>query len=110
MVTLWIGDFRTKQLQTLYSSAQQTAEYHYLVEESAQYTWFKNNVVTQLCGKTLDTINVIVMLGLNDCIHSCIWDSFKIEEIAKQYANDISILAATYPSLSLIHISEPTRP
>ena len=77
MVTLWIGDFRTKQLQNVYKAAQQTAEYHYLIEDQAEYSWFIKGALPQLQGITLESANLVVMLGLIDCVYSCVWASFK---------------------------------
>lgn len=100
MVTLWIGDFRTKQIQTLYAAAQQTAEYHYIVDSAAEYSWFKNNAVIQLNELALESANVIIMLGLNDCVYSCVWNAFNIDQIAKQYSNDINTLIDDYPKFN----------
>ena len=97
MVTLWIGDFRIKQLQTIYKAAQQTAEYHYLVEDLAEYSWFVNNAINQLPTMALDAANIVITLGFNDCVYSCVWDSFKIERIAEQYATAINDLMKDYP-------------
>ena len=100
MVTLWIGDFRTCQLQTLYKTAQYTAEYHYLVDNSAEYSWFKGSAVAQLSDIALENANIVIMLGLNDCVYSCVWESFKIEQIAKRYAADINELISEYPNFN----------
>jgi hypothetical protein len=100
MVTLWIGDFRIKQLQTIYKAAQQTAEYHYLVEDLAEYSWFTNNVTTQLPTLALDNANIVIALGFNDCVYSCVWDSFKADQIAKKYAAVINELISDYPTFN----------
>lgn len=100
MVTLWIGDFRAKQIQSIYSSAQQTAEYHYLVDSLAEYTWFKDNAVTQLPALSLESANVIIMLGFVDCLYSCVWNTLKIDTIAGQYANSINELVNDYPNIN----------
>jgi surface antigen len=101
VVTLWIGDFRTRQLQNIYQVAQQTAEYHYLVDDFAEYSWFKDNAIAQLPTMSLESANIIVMLGLNDCIYSCVWDYFKIDEIAKQYATAVNELVSDYPNFKI---------
>ena len=100
MVTLWVGDFRVKQIQSIYSSAQQTAEYHYLVDSLAEYTWFKDNVVTQLPILSLESANVIIMLGFVDCLYSCVLNTLKIDTIARQYTNSINELVSDYPNIN----------
>lgn len=100
MVTLWVGDFRTSQLQTLYKAAQYAAEYQYLVDNSAEYSWFKGSAVAQLEDIALENANVVIMLGLNDCIYSCVWEAFKIDKIAKQYAAEINKLVSEYPNFN----------
>lgn len=100
MVTLWIGDFRTRQLQNIYEAAQQAAEYHYVVEDAAEYSWLKNNVINQLPLIALEQANVIIMLGFNDCVYSSVWNTFKINTIATQYANTINELISEYPNFN----------
>ena len=100
MVTLWIGDFRTKQIQNVYSAAQQTAEYHYITDDLAEYSWFKDNAATQLPLLSLDRANVVIMLGFNDCLYSCVWDTFKADKIAEKYIEIINELTTDFSSLN----------
>ena len=101
MVTLWIGDFRTKQLQSVYQAAQQTAEYHYLIEDQAEYSWFINGALPQLQSLTLEKANLVIMLGFIDCVYSCAWATFKINKIAEQYAEAINELIAEQSFLNV---------
>jgi surface antigen len=100
VVTLWIGDFRTKQLQNIYKAAQQTAEYYFLLEDFAEQSWFINNAVRQLPSLELENANVIVALGFNDCVYSCAWSAFKINKIAEQYSKTINELIKEYPDFN----------
>ena len=100
MVTLWIGDFRTKQLQNTFKAAQQATEYYFLTDESADFVWFKDSVINQLPNLSLDSANVIINLGFIDCVYSCIWDSFVIENIADQYINEINNLIEEYSNFN----------
>jgi surface antigen len=100
VVTLWIGDFRTKQLQNVYKAAAQTAEYHYIVDDLAEYSWFKNNATAQLPTLSLENANVVIGLGFNDCVYSCVWDSFKIDKIAEQYAEAINELVDDFTNFN----------
>lgn len=105
MITLWIGDFRAKQIQSVYSAAQQTAEYHYLTDNLAEYSWFKNNVVGQLPLLALENANITIMLGFVDCLYSCVWDVFDVGTIAEQYAVTINELVADYSGLNFYFCS-----
>jgi surface antigen len=100
VVTLWIGDFRTKQLQKVYRAAGQTAEYHYITDDLAEYSWFKDNAAAQLPLLSLENANIIIMLGFIDCLYSCVWDSFKADKIAAQYADLINKLVTDYSSFN----------
>jgi surface antigen len=100
VVTLWIGDFRAKQIQKVYKAAEQTAEYHYIVDDLAEYSWFKDNAVTQLPLLSLENANIVIMLGFNDCVYSCVWDSFNVEKIAEQYADHINQLISEYSNFN----------
>jgi len=100
MVTLWIGDFRTKQLQKAYKAAEQTAEYHYIVDDLAEYSWFKDNAAAQLPLLSLENANVVIMLGFNDCVYSCVWDSFKVDKLAEQYASTINELVEDFANFN----------
>ena len=40
----------------------------------------------------------------------CVWEKINSEEKLKEYALKAKIAADKYSGLSLIHISEPTRP
>ena len=100
MVTLWIGDFRTKQIQNVYSAAQQIAEYHYIVDNLAEYSWFKDNAAAQLPILALEKANVVIMLGFNECLYSCVWDTFEANKIAAQYAETINELIADFSNLN----------
>lgn len=100
MVTLWIGDFRTKQIQNIYNAAQQTAEYHYIIDNLAEYSWFKNNAAAQLPLLSLERANIVILLGFNDCLYSCVWDYFKADKIAEEYSDTINELITDYSNLN----------
>lgn len=100
MVTLWIGDFRAEQLQKIYKAAELTAEYHYITDNLAEYSWFMDNVAAQLPMLSLENANIVIMLGFIDCVYSCIWDSFRVDTIAKNYAELINELADDYSNFN----------
>lgn len=98
MTTLWIGDFRAKQLQSV---TQQAAEYHYLINDQAEYSWFINGALPQLQSMTLEEANIVIMLGFIDCLYSCAWNYFKADKIAGQYAEVINELAINYDTFNI---------
>lgn len=102
MVTLWIGDFRIKQLQNAYKAVQETAEYHYLTEDQAEYSWFVNSALTQISNMTtLEEANLVLMLGFIDCVYSSVWSSFKANKLAEQYANAINNFAGNHTNFNI---------
>lgn len=98
MTTLWIGDFRIRQLQSV---TQQAAEYHYLINDQAEYSWFINGALPQLKSMTLEEANVVIMLGFIDCLYSCAWSSFKAKNIAEQYVKAINELVSEYDNFDV---------
>ena len=105
MVTLWIGDFRIKQLQKMTKALQQTTDYYFLVDDSADSTWFIDSAQKQIQKLYLDNANVIVALGFMDCVYSCLWKSFNIDTIIDQYETEIKNLKAAYPSFNFYFCS-----
>ena len=89
----------------MYKSAQQTAEYYYLTNDFAEYTWFNTNVTKQLPTMDLESANVVIALGFNDCVHSCTWESINIENIATQYSTLINELIEEYTNLTFYFCS-----
>ena len=101
MVTLWIGDFRIRQLQNTYKAVQQTAEYHYIIEDLAEYSWFCNSALPQLQSMTLEESNLVIMLGFVDCLYSSVWPYFKANKLAEQYAEEINAFATKHPNFNI---------
>lgn len=104
MSTLIIGDFRGKQLQQSHIDNDKF-NYDYLLEDSAESSWFKDSASLQLPHLTMDSKNIVIMLGLNDCIYSCVWKTFNIEDIASNYAKATDELIDFYPDLNFYFCS-----
>lgn len=101
MTNLIIGDFRSKQLQQCQPNSYDIRiNYTYLLDDAAEYSWFSTNAVAQLLLMSLDKANVIIMLGFNDCVYSCVWKSFNIDTIATDYVSAINSLVKQYSSLN----------
>lgn len=96
MVTLWIGDFRLKQLQKMTNAIQQTTNYYFLTDDTADVTWFNDSVAAQIPKLYLGSADVVIALGFMDCVYSCIWDSFNIDTIVEQYKTIINNLKSQY--------------
>jgi hypothetical protein len=102
LVTAWIGDFRLKQLEYLQSSEQSTlSDFSYYTEDTASLSWFRDIAIEYIPKMYLSNADVIIMLGFNDCVYSCVWESFNIESIAKKYCELINELTVDYPDVNI---------
>lgn len=97
MATVWIGDFRCRQIQ--YYQNNVIDDNLYLIEDTAEYTWFNDELVNQLPQLSMESANVIIMLGFNDCLYSCAWKDFDIDKIAQNYIGTIKKLVKKYSSI-----------
>jgi surface antigen len=96
LATLLIGDFRGKQLQQLKNSN----DYTFIVDDRADCSWLSSGVAPQLPLYSLDKANVVITLGFNDCVYSCVWETFKLDEIINDYITTINKLIEDYPSFT----------
>lgn len=99
MATVWIGDFRCKQLQQYQSTAGSLADNIYILEDAGEYSWFSTGLLEQLPQLALEKADAVITLGFNDCVYSCVWDVFNIKKIATDYAKTINELIEQYPSI-----------
>lgn len=107
MATIWISDFRSRQLQyctNLDENADSSSDI-YIVDDTAEYSWFNSNATIQLPILSLDKADVVIMLGFNDCVYSCIWSTFNIDKIADKYIETINKLIEQYPNFSFYFCS-----
>lgn len=96
MITLWIGDFRLKQIQKTLTTTQQAANYQFLIDDTADCTWFEDSVVKQLSRLNVINANIVIALGFFDCLYSCSLTSFKIDTIIARYKTAIEQLKSSY--------------
>jgi surface antigen len=94
MATLLISDFRGQQLQY----CDHSNDIIFITDDSAEYSWFVNSAAKQLPLYPSDRANVIIMLGFNDCVYSCVWNAFNIDQIALDYARAINKVKEEYPA------------
>ena len=92
MDKIWIGDFRCKALQSV-----QTSRGQFIIDDFAQHSWLATDVLYKLENIAPTDCDIFIMLGLADCINSCIWPTLKISEIAIKYSNSINALMERYP-------------
>ena len=95
MATIWLGDFRTRQFQLL-GANDETEEDVYFVDNDAEYSWLANTATAQLPKLYSSKANIIISLGFNDCVYSCTWDYFNINNIAEKYVEAINSLMELY--------------
>lgn len=102
MTTVWIGDFRLKQLQLYQGNLNDSiSEYEYLIDDAAEYTWFKSEASMHIPQMYLNRSNIVIMLGFIDCVYSCTWEkSYKISSIADKYVNIINDFVSKYADIN----------
>ena len=100
MATLWLGDFRLRQLQNLFDKSEKETDSKYFSEVDAEFTWFSGIATAQLIKMYTPDTDVVIMTGFNDCVHSFIWNGFNIENIALNYATKINELIEDYPDMA----------
>ena len=107
MAAIWVSDFRGKHLQHCIDLEEEidSSSDIYLVEDSAEYSWFSSAIPTQLALLSLDKIDVVIMLGFNDCVYSCVWNSFDINIVADNYIKSINELIEQYPAFNFYFCS-----
>lgn len=98
MANIWIGDFRTRQLQQYQDTISSSTDNIYFIEDTAEYDWFSTSIDSYLINMATNCTNIIIMLGFNDCLYSCAWKAFDIDAIAKNYADKINELIEQYPA------------
>lgn len=92
MDKIWIGDFRSKALRQL-----NNVQYQYIVDDFASYSWLATDASYKLENIAPADCDIVLMLGLVDCINSCTWSNLKIDKIASDYAGSINMLMEQYP-------------
>lgn len=107
MATIWISDFRGRQLQycTNLDENIDSSSDIYIVDDTAEYSWLSSNAMVQLPLLSLDKANVVIMLGFNDCVYSCIWNTFNIDKIADDYIETVNSLIEQYPTFNFYFCS-----
>lgn len=100
MTTIWIGDFRAQQLRNMWqaeTSEDVLLDYLYMIEDTADYSWFVSHACPHLALLSQPSANIVIMLGLNDCIQGRTWSSFNTADIVNNYATAINNLISLYP-------------
>lgn len=91
MNKIWVGDFRLKDIKVALDSLQLAgADDKYFFEDSAEFNWFDTVATNQFVAELSEKSAVIFMIGLNDCINSCVWTCFDVASYASKYAASIN--------------------
>ena len=112
MATIWISDFRGRQLKYYQELEYDETEDNkksddkgdenapvFIIDDLAEYTWFKNSATVKLGNVLEEDSSVIIMLGFNDCVYSCAWGyNYNINTIGSQYVSAINELISQYSS------------
>ena len=100
MSTLVVGDFRAAQLAQYQKNLDSSIDWAYLVENSAEYSWFESTAVPQIILNAPELTSVVLMLGFNDCLYSSAWSCFNLNNTVTSYVNKIKELADSCPDIS----------
>lgn len=102
MTKLWIGDFRTNSLLAFNNKIDRliNSKDKYLTDDCADYNWFSTVAISQFMPEFADNTVVIVMLGFNDCVQSCIWEKLAVKTAAESYATLLNELAEKYTNVA----------
>lgn len=82
-----------------------SSNYIYITEDNADYTWFDTLAMQRLATQTDLNLDIIIMLGLNDCINSCIWKDLTIQDIADKYIEGVKKLKEKYAASNIYFCS-----
>ena len=106
MATIWLGDFRAKQLQQYFiKTDNESRKDTYLVDDYAEYSWFSTNASAHLPLFYESKADVIITLGFNDCVQSCTWPVFNIEDIVEKYMKTVNSFIELYTDLNFYFCS-----
>lgn len=94
----WIGDSRFIPLQVKYERDGQTDEEknYYVVSEFATQSWLETAAYSALEELKPFNSNIIINVGLQDCIESCLFSSFNIENKVDEYVSLLNTLKTNY--------------
>ena len=85
---------------------QQTSEYYFLTDDSADATWLKDSVSKQLDRLALESAKVVIALGFMDCVYSCLWpEVFDIDTSIEQYTSIINEFTGKHPNFNFYFCS-----
>ena len=100
MSTLLIGDILGCQLRT-WQNKNEDNKFAFIADEFAEYSWLSTVVDNQLPIKLPEADNLVIALGFNDCVYSCLWPSFNIDNIASDYTKFINNLMIDYSQTNI---------
>ena len=113
VANVFIGDLRAEQLKNYYNRVlaneveddEAVQENIFITDPAADYTWFINNAINVLAGNepTALSVNIFLMLGLQDCLNNILWDDGShtaLASSAEQYVQEFNKVVTAYEEYS----------
>lgn len=120
MKIIWIGDQRSSQIkywqdldelqkdEAMSNDEQEEStaiKYSYILNEQADSSWFCTYATKKAANLIdLDTA-IVVSVGLNDCINSCLWPVLNIETLAADFVTELNTLAGQATNCTVYYCS-----
>jgi surface antigen len=83
--------------------------YSFIIEDSADLYALTGSISDKLASViaqvTDEELEVILMLGFNDCINCCTWEQLPCKQVATQYSTAINNLILQYPNINFYFCS-----
>ena len=77
----------------------------FLYEENADQSWLDTYITQQLLILEDSDLDVIILLGFNDCVYSCTWNTLDINKIAKDYCLTLNKLKEQFKDVEFYFCS-----
>ena len=104
----WVGDFRLNPLKTFYELDNEAEVTHnYIIEDFATQTWLETEAAAKLEAATPVSSNIIIMIGLRDCINSCYHSKLDIKNIAADTIASLEVLKSNHQGCNLYFCAVP---
>lgn len=106
MTRIWVGDFRIKEIQAAAEEVSHSTDINkYFYEDSSEVYWFTGTAINQFVAELSEEATVILMPGFNDCVNSCTWSAFDVNQIAADYVKSINDLVSQHSSINFYFCS-----
>ena len=113
MKIIWIGDQRSRQIKFWQEEDEKQQqpdtdkedkpelEYQYILDDNADTSWF-SSFAEDLAAEHFERNAVLLVnIGLNDCINSCIWSGISLTEAVTNFVKELNTIAAQNKSMGV---------